>query len=187
MPDIHRADPARVRAGQRFLFDTNVWLDLYYPSPQPSQPRWSADHAAVFRAIKQAGAEVVFNVIVLSELVNAVARREFHIFRRQHNIDPRDFKRRFRDTPAFEAVKRKLRLIQSQILPQVRVVSLPTLKLPAVLEQFDQRDVDVNDAVLARCAEAEGCILLTSDADMGKVDTPIEVWTANPRLLSRAN
>jgi len=183
MPRFVDAGLLQPTAAQKFLLDANVWLDLVHSDPRRAALPRAGAYAGLLRRIHRAGARVLVNFVVLSELVNRIARLEFDVFRKQR---PLDYKRDFRDQPAFASARTAIdTAIRGQVLPQSSVAHVPGFALAPVVDDFLNLDVDVNDAALAKCCEAEGALLVTHDADFGRVASGIEVATANPRLLTQ--
>lgn len=167
----------------RILPDTNFWLNNLSASSiglQRRQP-WVAAYSGALASMIQAGTALYFDVLVLSEFVNVLARNEFNT-RFTQTYGGRGFKR-FRNSPDFPPVARRIAGECRKILRLSRRLdhAFAEWDLPALLAGFETGSEDINDQLLVECARKHNLMLLTDDADM--VRGGLRVLTANPRLL----
>ncbi len=162
----------------RLFLDTNVWWYIYVPQ-KPKATRQVNVYSQALRDIHEARSRIHIDVLVVSEFINAYARREW----KNRRPDIKDFKF-FRRSEDFESIALEIahdvKLVTSQC---AQVASgFDTLKVDDMLNAYGAGHSDFNDQVIAQLCEREGLTLVTHDADFKHAE--LSILTANPRLLS---
>lgn len=165
------------------LFDANVWL---YLNPAPSGKRTpfiahqSYQYGNGLKAMLSAGVQLVMDVMVLSEYLNAYCRIEWRALYRSRYPQ---FKA-FRQSVDFPAVGRGAAVYARAMLRQVTRHDHPfaTLNVPRVLADFETGSNDFNDGLLSEVCRRNDWKLVTNDGDF--TFGGIEVLTANRKLLA---
>lgn len=161
------------------FFDTNIWMYLYGPQGNPSDPVTQTYSLALARAA-QAKSRIWVDVLVISEFVNRFARMEYDI--RYPNKTKRPNFKQFRNDPVFQPIAQAIVGAVRNILKfAVRIESgFSLINMNTLLTQFETVPSDFNDQVLIGLCTANGLQLVTHDSDFnGK---GIDILTANPKI-----
>ena len=162
------------------LLDANVWL---YLNPAPSgrrTPFIAHQYGNGLKAMLSAGVQLVMDVMVLSEYLNAYCRIEW---RARYRSRYREFKA-FRQSTDFPAVGRGAATYARLMLRQATRHDHPfaTLNVYQVLAEFEAGSNDFNDGLLSETCRLNNWKLVTNDGDF--ISGGIEVLTTNRRLLA---
>lgn len=163
----------------RLLLDANIWLSIY--GPDPTTRRRSATYQAAFRKMRQAGSQLVLDVLILSEFINACARMEHH--QKHPGAPPGSFKR-FRNSRDFPPVAEEIAINATRICnASARCdTGFATADIGGILGEYGRGRSDFNDLALSRLCKEQGFTFVTDDADFKGSGHP--VLTANQRLLT---
>lgn len=169
-------------SSDRILPDANFWINVFGPAPVVGQRgRRVQDYSRAYGQILGAGAEMMLDVLVMSEFVNTVARLEFNANYRSR-YGPTGFKQ-FRNSPDFILVARMIAGECRKIVQRSKRIDHPFSgwDMNDILFSFERGGEDFNDQLITLMAKQKDCLLLTDDGDM--TDGDIDVLTANPKLL----
>ena len=162
----------------RLFLDTNIWWFIYVPQ-KPKATRQVEVYSQVLRDIHEARSRIHIDVLVVSEFINAYARREW----RSRRPDIRDFKY-FRQSEEFESVAAEIahdvKLVTSQC--EQLASGFDTLRIDEMMSAYGAGHSDFNDQVIAQLCRKEGLTLITHDLDFKHSD--ISILTANHHLLA---
>ena len=162
----------------RLFLDTNVWWFIYVPQ-KPKATRQVEVYSQALRDIHEARSRIHIDVLVVSEFINAYARREW----RSRRPDIRDFKY-FRRSEEFESVAaeiaRDVKLVTSQC--EQLASGFDTLRIEEMMGAYGAGRTDFNDQVIAQLCRKEGLTLITHDLDFRHAD--VSILTANQHLLA---
>ncbi len=175
MARIEHIKDYRVKSGDSFFFDNNVWMLLFSSAVSNSRLRDQQIYGSLFRDIQSAGATIFTNALVASEYVNTNLRLGFSRWQREPgNSAFNSFKLHYRPTEAF----RNWRDVVYAELGDILRVSFrkpddfnaiePTQLLDATGETMD-----FNDAYFVAYCKLNNLILVTDDRDM--FDTPLDL------------
>ena len=161
----------------RLFFDANVWLCLYLHQGSDGG-YWANLYSDVFDHILGAKSQIYIDVLVVSEFINAYARKEW----KDSGLFPKNFKK-FRNAPEFELVAQSIaKLVKRMMQYSSRVESrFPTLDMNKLLRDYATGSLDFNDQVIVEICRRNRFTLVTNDGDFRNQDIPI--LTANRRLL----
>lgn len=164
--------------GESFLLDANIWLYLF-PAPSDFIPRFAITYSAALKKMMSAGAEIVLDVLILSEYLNSYCRIEW---RALHKSTYPIFKA-FRKSVDFAAVAQGATLFAQRILDLSSRYDHPFdgANLTQILADFQSGVYDLNDGLLVETCRHHGWKLITNDGDF--TTGGIEVVTGNPGLL----
>lgn len=164
----------------RIVVDTNIWLMLHRPHPDPGRARAQASYSQAFRKIKERNSQLLLPQVVLSEFVNRVTREHFYEAGGERVFG--SFKA-FRKADPFEACLEEL----ADTVPRILEASTP------VTYSFDEgvaRELlqglsfaDYTDLVLVQISQRENAILLTDDGDLASHSADVDIITGNSRVL----
>ncbi len=167
------------KPAEQIFLDTNIWLYLKPPASQPT-PMWTSEYSFVFARLLKAKAELVTDVTVLSEYLNAYTRIEY----RAHGGDfrYRSFKH-FRQSAEGKIVLKSVVTELHQILTIATLVNvkLANMAVASLLDDVESGSVDFNDRLIAANCQANEWKLISNDADL--ISGGISILTLNKRLL----
>lgn len=162
------------------FFDTNIWILLYGPQGNPSDPFTHAYSRALARAI-QARSRIWVDVLIISEFINRFARIEYDI--QYPNKSQRPNFKQFRNNQIFRPIAQAIvGAVQNILKFSARLESgFSTVDISTLLSEFETTPSDFNDQILLRLCAANRLQLVTHDFDFkGK---GLHILTANPRIL----
>lgn len=155
-------------ASEKFFFDTNILLYLFYSHTVD----WaSRSYSALYMQMLNKGIKMYIDNTVLSEFINRVIRIEYDM---KMKISPDEFMpfKRYRDTDdgqhtvnhANNLVKNILKfiLIDGEVMDKIDIQSILIVD-----------SLDYNDKVIEHLCESKGYILVTNDIDFKESEIDI--------------
>ena len=97
-----RIDRHMFHAGEKLLFDANVWVFIYGSQYRTSDNR-ARLYSAAYKRIVEVGCQIFIDAIILSEFVNVLSRLTYNSLPVEKK--PQDFKT-FRRSAAFNLLPR---------------------------------------------------------------------------------
>ncbi len=176
---IHRLSTYHFRATDRLFFDANIWLFLYGRQHGPTDSRVRV-YSAALKQILTAHSRIFIDVLVLSEVINRMARFPYN--KMPASTRPKDFKT-YRSSAAFKPVAKDIADTCRRILRYAARIEneFSSIDVEAVLRNYETGRMDFNDFVLAELCRAKGLAFVTDDGDLRGL--PLTILTENPRLL----
>jgi predicted nucleic acid-binding protein len=172
---VHSVEKYDFSECRQFFFDTNIWLYIYGPI---SFPDWRSDvYSRALKEIRASEGSIYINCMIISEFVNAFARIEFK--QQSEFAKYKDF----RNSPSFRPVAEDISHNVKKILKNTLTCDpeLAAVKLPEIMDTFEEGRYDFNDLLFAEICRAKDLIFVTHDRDFR--DLEIEILTANERML----
>lgn len=165
------------REDDGLLIDTNVWLRLN--GPQVREDQKTRKYSDALRKIRHAQGDVFVDILVLSEFVNKYLRIKYKAWKPIPEASFKDF----RSSTDYPAVAKDIANAVRGILKTCRPVNsgLESIDMEALLTDFEQKERDFNDQVLAELCASKNLALITHDGDFKGYG--ITVLTANPQML----
>jgi len=163
-------------ASDRLMFDTNIWLLIY--GPQSPTDRRVALYSAALRRILEAKSRIYINLVVISEFINAYARKKQRLIGFEGNF------KEFRASMDFRAVAQDI-VADAKNLTKQCAWTARDLELSVVeglLDTYRLGQSDFNDQIIAANCEQQGLTLITDDSDFK--DYNIAIITGNRKLLT---
>jgi predicted nucleic acid-binding protein len=160
------------------FFDANVVIYIFWPlSPGPQY--YTQQYSNILSLLIKQGNSLKINKIVLSEVINRIARFEYNKYLDTNNVSIH-FKV-FRDTQEGQnALQDIYNIIKNDILDKF-TLSEKSFSVDDIKSLLQVDALDFNDKlIIAECKE-NGYLLLTNDADYKDVD--IDVLTVNKKIL----
>lgn len=157
-----------VQTGQKFIFDTNVWISLM-PIFSNFTSNIGSNYSKLLQDILDNGCEIGILNIEISEVFNVFIRekaKEYFSLKGKKNT-PRNFKKLYRKSKNFEKDK-------NLILTEIKNIELAYgKKLNDNFSEFVDSDIfdstlsnfDFNDNFICRYCEKYGYIFVTNDRD----------------------
>ena len=179
MSRIRDIDTYLFGAGDRLLFDANVWLYIYRVN-DPTDHR-SEVYSRAFHRVRKAKSKVFIDAVIASEIINRMARLE-HRRAQETDRTVTDFKQ-FRGNPAFRQIAEGIAADARRILSQCERCDsgFPELDVAKVLTAYEQGGNDFNDLLVSELCRKESFLFVTHDQDFAATDAT--VLTANRALL----
>src|ERR1700722_17294960 len=81
-----------------FLFDTNIWVYIFFYTANVGQKRIKP-YSAIYKKILTSGSAVYISSLILLEFIGVCIRKEMNFFAKKHNLNRISFKENFRGTP----------------------------------------------------------------------------------------
>lgn len=174
-----RIDQHTFHAGDKLLFDTNVWVFIYgaqYRTPDKRARLYSA----AYKRVVEVGCRIFIDAIILSEFVNVLSRLTYHSLPAEKK--PQDFKT-FRRSAAFKPVAKSISDACRRIVKScTRIESgFTSIDVDELLNRYKTGKSDFNDQILTHLCKRQGFTLVTDDGDFRV--SGLKVLTANRRLL----
>jgi predicted nucleic acid-binding protein len=160
----------------KLFLDANIWFYLFGPH-KPGVPAVQT-YSNVFNCILNAQSQIYIDVLVVSEFINAYARRKWRLI--SPHLNP--FKV-FRNSSDFKPVAQDIAAEVKQIMKHCSRIesSFATLGIDDLLNDYATGDFDFNDQVITELCKSNELTLITDDGDFKTQEIP--VLTANPNLF----
>ncbi len=160
----------------KLFLDANIWFYVFGPH-RPGDPK-AETYSDVFNCILNAQCQIYIDVLVVSEFINAYARRKWRL------ISPHLYPfKAFRNSPAFKPVAQDIAAEVKQIMKHCSRIesSFAMLDITSLINDYATGDFDFNDQVITEICKSNGLTLITNDSDFKTQEIPI--LTANSNLL----
>jgi len=171
--------------GDRYFFDTNIWLYFYCPVISISSYKKTiiSKYDGFLKRDLSANTSIYFSSLIVSEVINRWLRLDFNILKDKGMM--KEYKKHYRDSAHYySAVKDIKAVFNNQLLK----ISTPLddrateISLPDVLSGLDK--IDFNDCYYHHLAKLDNLLIVTNDADFAELDTGVSILTANQKLLN---
>lgn len=169
-------------AQDRILPDANFWVNVFGPAPAVGQRGHRVrDYSRGLQVMLQGKVPLFIDVLILSEVINTLARLEFNTNFR--NIYGHTGFKQFRNSPDFLPTARMIASQCRKILQHCERLdhAFSEWGVPQLLADFEKGGEDFNDQLIIEISKKHSLTLLTDDGDM--TTGGLKVLTANPRLL----
>jgi predicted nucleic acid-binding protein len=165
----------------RIVFDANVLVSLFSDlEPPGSLP--VRKYSRVLKAIREAGAQMLLDVLVVSEFVNVCVRKHRDLAIAQGAVwtSLKDF----RKSAGFPAIASHIAYVTQKIVKMSsRLDHLFSLcPITELLDEYSAGQSDFNDQLIVELCKKEDALLLTNDTDF--TQGGITVLTTHPKLLA---
>ena len=163
-------------SSDKLFLDANIWFYLFGPH-KPGDPAVHT-YSNVFNSILNAQSQIYIDVLVVSEFINAYARRKWRLIAPHLN----SFKV-FRNTLSFKPIAQDIAAEVKQIMKHCSRMesNFATLRIDDLLNDYAIGNFDFNDQVITEICKSNGFTLITNDGDFKTQEIPI--LTANQSLL----
>ncbi|PIU19040.1 MAG: hypothetical protein COT16_00340 [Elusimicrobia bacterium CG08_land_8_20_14_0_20_44_26] len=175
--DIERYRPSK---GERFMFDTNIWMYIFCPIGNYREHIVQRYSSFLGEAINTK-AEIIINSLILSEFINSYLRLEFKIFKiRNPNAE---FKKDFRKNSSYKRITQNISSASKNILKISKGVDdkFSSIDIESIISEFEKQNLDFNDLYYQEYCKIGKVKIVTDDKDFKYADT--EIITGNPRIL----
>lgn len=179
---ILRINDFVIEKNNKFFFDTNVLIGLFYPIDFDGNYN---NYVDLYEKIKNKKCKMIISSIQISEFINRCIRMQFRLFEKEQKPRERmNFKRDYRNTEDYkENMAAILDIIKSNIMNDFEFIddSFSKMKTEKIFRYGFS--YDFNDSLLIEIAEMQNAIIVTNDSDFGNFNTHVKIVTDNSRLL----
>ena len=174
MSKIESAAGYQFQQRDELLFDANIWIYLY--APVNPNHRAVKVYSTMFKKILNVQCRLFTDVLIVSEMVNRLARMKWDRSKYRH------FKN-FRDSSEFKVEAVHIASNVRQILRHcVRIESgFSLVDVESLLDAFEAGAYDFNDQIILEVCRRHCLTLVTHDGDFHQPD--VTIVTANRNLL----
>lgn len=172
------ADIPRLKE-RTIFFDANILFSLFF-TIDPND--WAQiNYSRIFSKLKNSENKLVFDVIIVSEVVNRALRMEYKKHLRKYGIKEHDVPyKEFRNSEEGKiAWQKTCEMMCNVILPQFSVVEKSWNK--DEIDMILGLQGDFNDLLIANLCKEKNYVLLTNDTDF--VEADVDVLSLNSRFL----
>lgn len=167
----------------KFFFDANIWMYLFCPMGGYKKDTVTKYDGFLKKAI-QVDAQIFISSLVLSEFFNAYTKLEFNMLKNKNPVNYKDYKKDFRKTKKYKEIMTEIKtVVKAKILKLSKKINdkFEDIDLDKVFENIEESDF--NDNYYKVLLSGENMKIVTDDYDFARVDEPISIVTANPKLL----
>lgn len=165
----------------RVVFDANILVSLFSGlEPPASTP--VKKYSRVLKEIRQAGTQMLLDVLVMSEFINVCVRKHRDLTIAQGAVwtSLKDFRKSAQFRPIASDISRTARQIVAMCTPIDHPFS--QWSITDLLNDYAAGQSDFNDQLVVELCRKEKALLLTNDTDF--TQGGITVLTTHPRLLA---
>ena len=165
----------------KIVFDANILVSLF-SDLEPPDSRPVLKYSQVLKLIRQANAQILLDVLVMSEYVNVCVKKHYNLALSQGDIY--DNPKKFRQSAKFPAIASGIAASAKKIVEFSKPIDHPFSQWPIndILNEYSAGQSDLNDQFIVELCQKEKALLLTNDADFTKGG--ITVLTTNTKLLA---
>jgi len=179
--DISKYNPKR---NDKFIFDTNIWIYLFYPMGNYNEDI-TKKYAGFLKKVLQSESSIYIFSLTLSEIFNTSMRLEFNI-KKNHLHKNIDFKKDFRNTPEGKKLTSDILMIITHKIMKIATRIDDKFSNIPVNRLFDQiENYDFNDRYFLLMADLDKFKIVTNDSDFAiSSEISATILTANEKMLS---
>ncbi len=165
----------------RLFFDANIWVYIYGPQTQTNRYQHRI-YSGVYKDIISRGSKIYIDVVVLSELINRVARFHYNLW--QENQHKSIGYKEYRAMDEFKPIASDIKSIVHMILVDSKPVDtcFSQMDQRVLMDSFESENTDFNDLIIINVCRMNNLVLITHDSDMRNAD--IQILTSNRQLLN---
>lgn len=164
--------------GDRYLFDTNVWIYLQGPYVNIDDSA-TISYGNLLKAILDDGGTVVANPIIISEFVKVFVSIQYNALLAEGGASKKP--KEFRQTNEYKEIAESLPDVIFHFLNPCAVLDLqfPKSTYDDVAKDLVEATMEYNDGLLVEACKREGLTLVTHDYDFSSAEVPL--LSANSR------
>jgi len=172
--------------GDKYFFDTNIWLYFYCPVISISSYKKTiiSKYDGFLKKAINNDTTIYVSSLVISEIINVWLKLDFKILQRKRAIK-NNYKEHYRGSTHYHSAVKDIKAVFNN---QLLKISTPLddrateISLSDVLSGLDK--IDFNDCYYHHLAKLDNLLIVTNDADFAELDTGISILTANQKLLN---
>lgn len=169
------------KSTDKFLFDTNILVYLYNSLNPDLNETKSEVYSNFMAEIVKSGATIYLTSLNLAEFVNVLISREYNI-KKQSKGENYQKKRDFRNSDDYSYAIEQIKPIIRRMLSTFTKLSDNFEEL-AIDDLTDNIKIDFNDEYFNYLCNYNDIKLITEDIDYSLLNSPLEVITANEKML----
>lgn len=168
------------QAGEKYLFDTNVLIKIFYPPISSSN---NTSYIKMYEKLIAVKSTLLISSIHISEFINTCIRFQFNLYRGSHD-DIKTFKSDYRNTDDYkECMEAILEIVNNDILSVFQKTNDNFQSMDSSNLFLYGFSYDFNDALISELSRLENCILVTDDSDYINFSNNLTIVTNNKSLL----
>lgn len=184
MSNIYYIGNYELRKEDKFFFDTNIWIYVYYPLGAHRTDTIKL-YDTFLKKVMLKGSRIYTSSLVLSEFINRWFKLEYRLQKDstgQSNLKYKDF----HNSNYFNQLAGNISsVVQSKILRDARKIDDHFRNLPIKNILADLITTDFNDSYYHQLAQVESLLIVTDDGDFGNIELNAPIITANRHLLRK--
>ena len=179
--DIKKYTPFK---GEKLMFDANIWMYIFCPIGN-YQKHIVKQYSSFLKKVIDTKAEIIINLLILSEFINRYMRLEFEVFKNNTNNPNADFKKDFRMSSSYKKDISDISSTVRNILKISKTIDdkFSSIDIESVISEFEKQKLDFNDLYCRRLCQMEKVKIVTNDKDFKFANN--EIITGNPKILKR--
>lgn len=162
----------------RLFLDANIWITVLGPSPRPSQRQ--RVYSKALRDMKNVGASIFIDPLILSEFINVYARYEYNLLPKASRPSYKVFRNSSAFTPIAQDIVRQVRYMLGMC--ECVESGFTTTNLSDLLNKFEIGGEDFNDQMFCALCTDQKYTFVTHDGDFK--DSGLTILTCNKNLLT---
>lgn len=175
MVKTHKISTYNIQKGDKFFFDTNIWMYMHCSIGNYSA-KLVQDYSDFYQKVKVNGNPILTCTLLVSEFVNSYSRLEFNLIKKSDNLS--DFKKDFRTNPSYKPTLDHInKLTEKKILSN-------SVKIQDSFHEFEEQNFfanphtyDFNDEYFCYIAEKLNFKIVTNDKDFQNTSYNVEIIT----------
>lgn len=175
MVKIHDLDSYSINDGDKFFFDTNIWMYIYC-SIGDYKSELVESYSGFYEKIATSGNPIYSSSLLVSEFINSYSRLEFNIIKKRDGL--RDFKKDFRNSPKYGEIFENINLLTEAKIIGNTVPLNDGFDGFKAAEFFDIKSTyDFNDEYYSFLASKNDFKIVTNDKDFLNTKYDIDIIT----------
>lgn len=170
------------KSSDKFLFDTNVLVLLFNGLNPAAEDIRSEVYSDFMDKIIKSDATIYLTSLNLAEFVNVLITREYRIKKGNRSEDEYQKKRDFRNSNDYIYAIGEIKPIIRQMLNSFTKLSDNFEEL-AIDDLTNDIKIDFNDEYFNYLCNYNDIKIITDDVDYSLLNSPLEVITANKKML----
>lgn len=181
MISVYDLKTYKPKSTDKFLFDTNILVFLYNSLNPDLNETKSEVYSNFMAEIVKSGATIYLTSLNLAEFVNVLISREYNI-KKQGKDDSYQKKRDFRNSDDYTYAIEQIKPIIRRMLSTFTKLSDNFEEL-AIENLTNDIKIDFNDEYFNYLCNYNDIKIITDDVDYSLLNSPLEVITANKKML----
>lgn len=179
MATVEKVKNFKVKSGDVFFFDNNIWMFLFSPISGAS-PFQQKVYGKLLKDIQSSQSTIFINSLIVSEYINRSLRLNYTLWRDQEFKSGNsfvDYKHNYRPSKDFDDAQKAAYGEMTDILSiaQRKPDDFHALNINELL---NAKGMDFNDAYYANFCKLNNLILVTDDRDLQTTPLDITILTA---------
>lgn len=179
MAKIERVKDYKVKSGDLFFFDNNIWMFLFSPISGSNKYQQKV-YGQLLKDIQCARATIFINSLIVSEYINRSLRLNYNQWKdhkQKSGNNAVDYKHNYRTSPEFSEAQKGAYSEMADIL-DIALRKPDDFNALNLSDVMNANGMDFNDAYYANFCKLNRLILVTDDKDLQSTPLDITILTA---------